>query len=343
MGLKRNIKRNLETYNITLFEAFDEFIDEKEALGAVPQTLENYRVSFRLFTRYFDYDETVEAKVIDKGDVFHWINGMKLDGKKITTMNHYLRDLRVFLYWCMDEDREYIEPFKVKTVEGQEPELKLYTDDEINRLLMKPGNKDTFATWRSWAICSWVLGTANRASTIVDVAIGDVDFVNKEIHLGHTKNKKNQKPMPLSDSLETTLKEYIRIWRADASENEYLFCNVAGDKLTVNALQQAHSAYCGMREVEKTNIHGLRHNFAKNWVRLNGNLFQLQEIMGHSSLEMTRRYVRLFSEDLKQDFSSYAALDTFKRKAKRTQAVMRADETVRDRYETERKRITRRR
>ena len=325
-----------------MFEAFDEFMSEKEAYGASKSTLDNYKVTFRVFTTYFDYDETVEAKVVDKSDIFHWISGMKLDGKKITTMNHYLRDLRAFLYWCMDEEREYIQPFKIKLVDGQEPGLKLYEDYEIERLLMKPGNRDTFATWRSWAICSWVLGTANRASSIVNVTIGDVDFVNKEIHLTHTKNKKTQKPIPLSDSLETVLKEYIRIWRADASKYEYLFCNVGGEQLTVNALQQAHRDFCGSRDVQKTNIHGLRHNFAKNWVRLNGNLFQLQEVMGHTSLDMTRKYVRLFAEDLKVDFSNFAAIDTFKKKAKRTQAVVRADETVRERYEAERKRITRR-
>ena len=167
---------------------------------------------------------------------------------------------------------------------------------------------------------NWVLGTGNRASTICDVKIEDVDFKAKEIALAHTKNKKAQ-IIPLSPALEAALKEYMRIWRKDGV---WLFPNIGEDKLTTNALRQSFSRYCRERGVQHTNIHGLRHNFAKGWVKNNGNMFALQKVLGHSTLDMTRKYVKLFSDDLKEDYELFSPLDTMTKANRRTHLVKRA-------------------
>ncbi len=50
-------------------------------------------------------------------------------------------------------------------------------------------------------------------------------------------------------------------------------------------------------------------------------MFTLQKILGHSTLAMTRRYVKLFSEDIKEDYDKFSPLDTNRRNAKRTQTI----------------------
>lgn len=323
MGLKTKIKRNEEAEAILIMEAFEEFIEEKIALNKSEATIENYRTSFRIFCDFFDFDEDTTTDAISQQLFFQYMNTLKLNGFKPTTINHYLRDLRAIFYWFMHQDRRYITPsFKILLMEAQEEQLKLFTDEEIELLLEKPRRNDSFANWRTWAIVNWVLGTGNRAATICEVQLGDIDFRAREISLRHTKNKKAQ-IIPLSPSLETVIKEYVRMWRKGAAEDEFLFCNIGGELLTTNALRQAFGDYCENRGVKKTNIHGLRHNFAKGWVKNNGNMFALQKILGHSTLEMTRKYVKLFSEDIKDDFSRFNPLDTIKRSSRRTQTVKR--------------------
>ena len=323
MAIKRTVKRSSEADVVMLLEAFEEFISEKDAHNLAKSTLTNYRQSFEFFTKFAGYDDKTSTEEVNKQAIYQWINTLKLKGVKHSSINHYLRDIRTFLYWCMDGDRKYIDPsFKIQLLEGQEEPIKLFSDEELDALLEKPRKKDSFAEWRTWAIVNWVLATGNRAATICEVKITDVNFSKKEITLAHTKNKKAQY-IPLSSSLETVLKEYIRMWRKEAPVDGWMFPNVGEEKLTTNALRLSFGRFCTNRGVEKSNIHGLRHNFAKGWLRNNGNMFVLQKILGHSTLDMTRRYVKLFSEDIKEDYDRFSPLDTIKRGSKRTHKVER--------------------
>jgi len=318
MGIKRTMRKSAEADLILLYEAFNEFEEEKRANNLAEATIKNYQESFLAFLNLCDYDETVTTDEITAGSIIHWINAMKLNDIKVASINHYLRDMRAFLYWCMADGREYIKPaFKVTMLKAQEEQIKLFSDEELELLLEKPSINASFTEWRSWAVTNWVLGTGNRESSICKVTIGDVDFTKKEIALTHTKNKKAQ-VLPLAASLETVLKEYIRVWLKGASKSSYLFPNVGGEYLTPHALTQAFSKYCKNRGAEHTSIHGLRHNFAKGWVKNNGNMFALQQILGHATLEMTRKYVRMFSEDIKEDFDKFNVLDTMKKAKRRT-------------------------
>lgn len=325
MAVKRKIQKAIIEESITLGVALEEFVIEKEAHNLSPKTIKNYLQSVNYFIQFHDFNNDTPLDEINPSHFFKWINTMKLEGVKPTSINHYLRDCRSFFYWCMDADRKYMEAFKIKQIEGQEEQLKMFPDEELLLLLEKPERSNNkFTDWRTWVICNWVLATGNRAATIVDVKISDIDFKRKEISLAHTKNKKAQ-IIPLSSSLETVLKEYIKMWRRGAEADGYLFPNVGEEKLTTNALQNSFSKYCKARGCSHTNIHGLRHNFAKLWIKNNGDMFKLQKILGHSTLDMTRKYVKLFSEDIKEDFDKFSPLDSIKRKQKRTQAVKRSN------------------
>lgn len=302
---------------ISLFDAFEEFIQEKEVSGLAKPTIRNYRMSFDIFKDYNEFDADTTPAVIDNGLVIKWLNHMRKEEITPSSINHYIRDIRSFFNWMKKHD--YIdEDIEIKEVKKQEEAPKFFKDEDIDKLLEKPRSKDTFVEWRTWAIVNTILATGARASTICEMKVSDVDFARKEIALAHTKNKKAQN-IPLSQSLENVLKEYTRKWKVST----YLFPNIGDEKLTNNALSHSFYKYCKDREVEQTNIHGLRHSFARSWIKNGGSAFALQRILGHQQLTMTQRYVKLFTEDLKEDYEDFSALDVIKKKSRRTSQFKR--------------------
>lgn len=317
MGVKRRIKRSSTPDAMPIQEAYKEFITEKEAKNLAKATIKNYEQSFLYFMEFFGFNADTLLSEVKESMFYEWMNSMKLDGVRFTSINHYLRDNRTFFNWCMDKG--YIEDkFKIPMMEGQEELPKMFSDEELILLLEKPKQGDSFTTWRTWLIVNWVLATGNRASTIVEVRVEDIDFNKKEIILSHTKNKKAS-VIPLSPSLETAIKEYMRKFEIE----EWLFPNIGVEQLTTGALQHSFARYCKDRGCSRTNIHGLRHNFSKLWIKNDGGAVKLRNMLGHSTLTMTSHYVKLFSDDLKEDFEKVNPLDSLKRSAKRTNKIAR--------------------
>lgn len=301
-------------HKVAIGDAFEEFINDKALQGVVTKTLKNYVKSYKYFLEQeFDDDDNIDINEVRKIYVQQWVESMMEQDKRITTINTYLRDVRVFLYWCMDDERKYIEmPYKISLVKGQEPLPKSFTDEEVKKLLQPPTNLMDFVEWRTWVMVNWVLATGNRAATISEVRLEDIDFDSQRIALRHTKNKKAQ-IIDMADSLKPILLDYIRAYRFRAPGDAYLFCDsTTGEQLSYNALRHAFERYCKARGVNKGNIHGLRHYFASRWVRNGGGGDKLQQVLGHSTYTMTQRYIKLESDDLASDFERFNPLNNIK-------------------------------
>jgi integrase len=50
-------------------------------------------------------------------------------------------------------------------------------------------------------------------------------------------------------------------------------------------------------------FHDLRHTFASNWVMNGGDLFKLQKILGHGTVQMTQRYAHLQPAAFREDYA----------------------------------------
>lgn len=323
MGIKAVIKRTGDKNAMTLVEAFDEFILEKQSRNLSNRTIKNYQEHFEIFKRDMKINEFIYCEEIDIKVIQYWIAELK-KRVNIESVNSYVKTIRAVLYWCMDEERKYIStPYKIYLLKNQEEPPKHYTKEEIEIITQKPFKGAPFGEWRNWAVICFILGTGARAGSICSIKIENVDFVNKEVSFPHTKNTRAL-IVPLSPALENVLKEYLRMWRKGASPSDYLFPTIGNTPFTSKTLWYATRNFFRSRGIEKTSVHGLRHTFAIEWIRNKGNPFILQRVLGHSSLQMTRKYVRLYSDDLKPDYELYSPLDNMKKTTKPKARITRS-------------------
>jgi integrase len=54
-------------------------------------------------------------------------------------------------------------------------------------------------------------------------------------------------------------------------------------------------------------FHDLRHTFASHWAMKGGDLFKLQKILGHQSVQMTMRYAHLAPDAFRDDYARLGA------------------------------------
>lgn len=300
---KRTIKRNGES-NITLEQAKELFLQAKRAKGLTDNSIDNFNIVYKLFLRDNELTDNDLIDVITNELIYNWIDVMKSKDLKPESINSYLSQMRTFTHYLMDYHE--LEPVSIQLIRYQEEEIKYYTDDELRILLKKPDNKCSFTEYRTWVIVCFILSTGARGSTISNIHMDDIDLKSKEVRYRHLKNK-HFAVIPLTNSICNILNEYLRTW--DLHNSEYLFCDVAEGQLTVSAIRQAFKKYCKNRKVKQLSPHALRNSFARGWIKNGGGVFQLQQMLTHSDLTMTRRYVKLFSEDLREDVTNFTPLD----------------------------------
>lgn len=291
----------LDTYTVSKASVLEQLIMNLSVKNVAPVTIKNYRHAWKHFTEWYTGDLTKITASVVAG----WIMYLKTQNITITTINTYLTHLRTILNLMASEG--YIQPIKVRHLRQQAVIKETYSDEELKKLLKKPDkNKCTFADFRNWTIVNTLLGTGIRRSTLINIKMSDIDFENGFMNMSHTKNNKTN-VVPISSTLMSVFKEYLQV--SKLPPEGYLFPDAYGYPMKADRLGHIIATYNRKHGVEKTSIHAFRHTYAKLMIVNGCNVFKLQKLLGHSSLEMTRQYVELFSIDLKEGYDSINPLD----------------------------------
>lgn len=101
-----------------------------------------------------------------------------------------------------------MKPIQPKSMKVDEEIKEPYTEAELRKLLKKPSS-NRWTEWRTWAAINFLISTGNRASTVINMKIGDINFVDMTIHLKQVKNR-HQQFIPLSPALKEVLDDYLK-------------------------------------------------------------------------------------------------------------------------------------
>ena len=203
-----------------------EFIRFKRLRNLTPDTIKYYEDCGKYFAAFLDEEAMCEN--ITESTYYDYIEylGETKPDLHAASLRSYLTGIRAILYYGMKKG--YIKQFSVELPKADEVVKETYTEPEIRLLLKRPDMKTArFSEYRNWVLVNYMLGTGNRAGTIVAIKIEDVDFDSGTIILKKLKARK-QYVIPLSRSLASILQDYLIYRKGEPSD--YLFCNAYGNR-----------------------------------------------------------------------------------------------------------------
>lgn len=254
---------------------FELFIQEKKYLRNVsPATVRWYRDSLRW----------MPSPAPDSAALKDVVMAMRTKGLRATSCNCYIRAINSYLTWASI-------PLKVPRLKEEQRIFPTFSTVEIKKIVgWKPQG---FCPTRLHLLVLLLIDCGCRWSEAAGLRWQDVDFDNLLLKL-HGKGAKDRL-VPFSFELRRHLWRWRQLNRWDL-----VFVTRQGQQIAHRNTLRDVSLMCEDLGIEAPArlLHAFRHTFAVNYIRRGGSVFHLQKMLGHSSLEMTRRYANLMTEDL---------------------------------------------
>jgi integrase/recombinase XerD len=164
---------------------------------------------------------------------------------------------------------------------------------------------------RDRAIILALLDTGMRAAELCALLLGDVDMKTGAVQIRRGKGDKGR-TVYLGNLAREGLWRYVSK-RKDARPNDPLFATTKHGPMDRNALRKMLLS-AGQRAeiVEPVTPHRLRHTFAITYLRNGGDVYTLQRLLGHSSMDMVRRYLALAQTDIAEAHRRASPVDNWR-------------------------------
>jgi integrase/recombinase XerD len=297
--------------------------------GKSPKTIIWYAANlkrFRLFCEKYFPEKPIEDIGTHEARQFvhHLQNNVKRwescpdvhDDKGLSpfSIQGYVRSIKAF--WSCLYYEGYIDnnPMtRLKIPKAPRKVIATFSDEQISSLL-SACDRNTPRGYRNYLILLILFDTGIRLSELTGISIGDVDFVTSSFKV--TGKGRKERNVPFGSQVRRCLWRYIRNFRPEpeSPQLDQLLLSTRGG-LIFNGYVRYMMRHIGI-SADVTGIrcspHTCRHTFAKNYLLNGGDVFSLQNILGHSSLEVLKIYVNLVSSEVSAQHRQFSPVDKMK-------------------------------
>lgn len=273
-----------------------------------PNTIRDYTTTF---TRFYTFLGDLPFQSITADDVRRFLAYVQSEhclGKK-TLVNHWIALSSLWSWAEREHDARHIIRGKVKRPRYQSQAIEPLELDEIRALIDAATYTVEYTTrgghtarnrkplaLRDIAIVYTLVDSGLRASELCNLQIRDYDQRRGRLHVRHGKGDKSRF-VPLGQTSRSAIDGYLRT-RRGGKPADPLFATKSGTHLDRNNLGNLLEKIGAAAGVYRCNPHRFRHTMAINFLRNGGNVFLLQELLGHASLEMVERYAKIVERDI---------------------------------------------
>jgi integrase/recombinase XerD len=323
------------THSESLIDLFENFMKAKEIEGLRERTLNDHITHFRYFKNFLEeFHPNInlgsEVSVQTIRDYIHYMKNEKVmfenhqwladkysekKGLSPVTINVRLRSIKCFFKFLFDEKHIKENPcLRIKLLQTEKDTIESFTKEQLEDLLQQPDQK-TYTGYRDYVIMLLLLDTGIRSSEALGLITKNFNYEQKTLYVSASIAKNKQaRLLPLSKKTAKSISVLIKENSIIEPNTDHIFLTYFGDEFKPSVLRERLREYRKSANIKGVRVspHTFRHTFAKFYILNGGDPFTLQRILGHSSMEMVRKYIQMSNEDVKVQHSQYSPISSLK-------------------------------
>jgi site-specific recombinase XerD len=275
----------------------EQYLRHKYRRNCKSNTLRQAATSLVQFLSFFRNSGSIQLEQLCREDIEAFVEALQDRGLKPTTVNCRLRNVYAFIRFLIIEYRGFDYGLMERKVKLKLPERlpRAIDPEHVDQLLLAIDN------YRDRALILLLLRTGMRIGELLSCKVEDIDLYEQKILIYQSDKTSVGRAVYYSEDAQQALLAWLRV---RDPRKEQLFYGRGTNPLSYEAarkrfqrcLQKAGLQYSGYT------LHCLRHTFATDLLNARMPLECLRELLGHCSLEITRRYARLSDKTREEEY-----------------------------------------
>jgi len=248
----------------------------------------------------FDVNEFLDFFITQKYESFHikCIEDFakELKNRKYLSINTIVRkvmSIRVFYKYLFNTGKikknelKYMNPIKKEYTKPN-----ICTEQDVNKILLSIYGMNSA---RNRAIILVMFDSGLRVSEVCNLLLRNVCMNKKEIIVWGKGSK--ERMVPTTQRCVNSICEYLKERKGDS---EFLFlCNNSSNQVSRQYITNMITSLSRKSRIKHITSHTLRHGFATTLMNNGLDIYKIQRLLGHDSIDSTQRYMSVSIKRLK--------------------------------------------
>lgn len=263
------------------------------------KTLKAYSIDLQQFSSFIQIADITQVSV----EILESFIGFLHQTYKPKTAKRKIASIKAFFHYLEYKDIISINPFNKLHIKFREPvilpkTIPLHTVEFfLKTLYAQHANATTpyqqEKTLRDTAIIELLFSTGIRISELCSLKASDVNLLDNTI-LIYGKGAKERRLQICNDDVIHILTEYKECFIDAIKINNFFFVNRSGEPVSDQAVRRMIRKYTTLSGIElHITPHMFRHTFATSLLESDVDIRYIQEMLGHSSINITEIYTHV--------------------------------------------------
>ncbi len=252
-----------------------------------PSTIRSSATTIVLFLEFFKQSGAQRLSAIGNEHISAFVEHEQDRGLAPVSVDSRLKGLYAFLNFLVERDVISANVIKRKLrIRVPEALPRAIDPEDIRQLL------DIIKKVRDRALILTLLRTGMRIGELLSTRVQDLNLSQQWVQIFEAEKNRVGRVIYLSTDASGALKKWMKTRKY---QSKFIFYGYGAGPLSYEAVRAMFKRYIDKAHLAHKGytLHCLRHTYASELLNAGMPLQCLQELLGHKSIEMTRRYARL--------------------------------------------------